>query len=382
MRLNLHLLRIFVFLLPRRIIENKRNVGVEWTLNVGSGIYASVDILNAVDAGYLIKFVGKALVYDESGDVFSKYIKKFYKLKGKAEKEGNDSMRNIAKLLLNSLYGKMLMAPIDEHTEIINNDVDMDEFMFDYDLADYRILNDNKVLMVGKVKGHRKVDKITKPRQLGAFVTAYSRRVMLFYMKEIDPTLKSMIFTYTDTDALHISGEAYWNLKNKGLIKPKSEAELGLLCSDIKKEGLILREINLAPKTYYYESFNNENKIEKTKKCKGIPKHALKSIDYVARGRTIEFFGLKRKTTKLTSQDCLKNIPLFSVCTNMQKRTFFLNDWVKMNFQNNQFYPKGYYGEQKDYTTLVNEENRDPMVDVEDLASLVIDDDLVDEVEE
>jgi hypothetical protein len=46
--------------------------------------------------------------------VFNKYIKKFYKLKGKAEKDGNDSMRNIAKLLLNSLYGKMLMAPIEE----------------------------------------------------------------------------------------------------------------------------------------------------------------------------------------------------------------------------------------------------------------------------
>jgi len=168
--------------LPRRLLEKERNIGVTWSLEPGTGIYTSIDILNAFDAGYKVNFIGKALVYDESGDVFSKYIKKFYKLKGKAEKDGNDSMRNIAKLLLNSLYGKMLMAPIDRHTEIINNAVDLEKFLFEYDLHDYFIINDDKVLMIGQVRGERRVEKITKPRQLGAFVTAYSRRIMLFYM--------------------------------------------------------------------------------------------------------------------------------------------------------------------------------------------------------
>ena len=93
-------------ILPRRKLNNGVNIGVEWSLYDGHGVYTSIDIKNAIEAGYQIQFINKALVYDKSGDVFSKYIKTFYELKGKAEKEGNDCLRSIAKLLLNSLYGR------------------------------------------------------------------------------------------------------------------------------------------------------------------------------------------------------------------------------------------------------------------------------------
>ena len=72
--------------------------------------------------------------------------------------------------------------------------------------------------MTGDVLENKKIDRIQKPNQLGAFVTAYSRKIMLFYMKAIDPTLETMAFTYTDTDSLHIMGEAYLRLIKMGLI--------------------------------------------------------------------------------------------------------------------------------------------------------------------
>ena len=251
-------------------------------------------------------------------------------------------MRGIAKLLLNSLYGKMLMSPVDTQTEVVNNAIEFNEFVLKFNLVDYNIINDNKVLVCGSVKGDRKVEKINKPRQLGAFVTAYSRRIMLFYMKKIDPELKSSIFTYTDTDSLHISGEAYFELLKQGLIKTKQEAKLGYLCSDIKNEGVILKEINLAPKTYLYESIGNQDDIKTTMKCKGIPKKHLKEIDYECHGRQIEFCGLKKKTTKLTKEDREKGIALFSVCNSKQTRTFMKNVWTNMTFKDNQYYPFGY----------------------------------------
>ena len=71
----------------------------------------------------------------------------------------------------------------------------------------------------------------------------------------IDPTLQSMCFTYTDTDSLHISGKDYKKLLQADVIRRKDKAELGLLCSDIKKEGLIIKEINNGPKTYLYEIY-------------------------------------------------------------------------------------------------------------------------------
>jgi len=358
-------------ILPRRLLHGGINIGVSWSLEPGQGVYTSVDILNAYEANYVIEFVGKALVWDESGNVFKGFIKKYYKIKGQAEKDGNDCMRNIAKLLLNSLYGKMLMAPIEKHTEIINTAVEMQEFLEKFNLEDYTLFNGDKLVMVGSVKGERRVDKITKPRQLGAFVTAYSRRIMLFYMKEIDPTLKSMIFTYTDTDSLHISGQAYFDLMEKGLIKTKKEAELGYLCSDIKNEGLILLEKNWAPKTYLYESVDNTDALMKTTmKCKGIPKKSMdgksdllfaSDFELANHGREIEFKGMKKKTKKLSKADVESGVTLFSVCNTTQTRTFMKNVWSKMLFQNNQYYPAGYEGDDYD-------PDADPVLYSEDLV--------------
>ncbi len=110
-------------------------------------------------------------------------------------------------------------------------------FVRDHRLTDYSFINDNKMLLSGEVNNKEK--QISKPCQQGAFVTAYSGRIMLTYMKAIDPTLKSSIFTYTDTDSLHITGENYKKLLGLGYIKPKAEAKLGFLCSDIKERVLL-----------------------------------------------------------------------------------------------------------------------------------------------
>jgi hypothetical protein len=141
---------------------------------------------------------------------------------------------------------------------------------------------------------------------------------------------------------LHISGEAYFKLKAKGLIKTKADAQLGYLCSDIKNEGVILREMNLAPKTYLYESIGNQEDIKVTMKCKGIPKKYLQELDYEQNGRPVEFPSLKKKTTKLTKADVEKGIPLFSVCNNTQTRTFMKNEWTNMTLHDNNYYPFGY----------------------------------------
>ncbi len=71
-----------------------------------------------------------------------------------------------------------------------------------YEITDISILDDNKLLISGTAI--KKETKIIKPCHLGSFVLAYSRQITLLYMKAIDPTLKTLIFSYTDTDSLHI----------------------------------------------------------------------------------------------------------------------------------------------------------------------------------
>ncbi len=138
-------------------------------------------------------------MYDEKGKNFTKYVDKFYQMKEIAEKEKNDVKRNVAKLFLNSLYGKTLQKANFSTTKIVNNVFQFNAFVRDHRLTDYSFINDNKILLSGEVNNKEK--QISKPCQLGAFVTSYSRRIMLTYMKAIDPTLKSSIFTYTDTDS-------------------------------------------------------------------------------------------------------------------------------------------------------------------------------------
>ena len=149
---------------------------------------------------------------------------------------------------------------------------------------------------------------------------------MLHYMKAMDPTLTKLTFTYTDTDSLHIFGEYHQKLVNQGLIKPKNESKLGYLCSDLDDEGIIIREKNLAPKSYMYEYINNKNEVflgdKSVMKTKGIPKKTLKSKFYEEEKGHVEFFGLKKKGKTLTADDKKKGRSNFCIVNNTLKRTF------------------------------------------------------------
>src|SRR5690606_9128567 len=124
--------------------------------------------------------------------------------------------------------------------------------------------------------------------------------IMLHYMTVMDPTLTKLTFTYTDTDSLHIFGEYHQLLLAKGLIKTKAESQLGYLCADIDDERIIIREKNLAPKSYFYEYITNNNKLflkdSGVMKTKGLPKKTLQAKFYEDETPTeVHFSGLKKK---------------------------------------------------------------------------------------
>ena len=194
-------------ILPRR----KDDGGIMWDLENGKGVYTNVDIRNSIKVGYKVRFINKCLVYDNSrDDIFSWYINKFYNLKAaednKPEDERNDAKRNICKLMMNGLYGKMLQCPIFEHEIIANNINDVYEFLKDNDFIDLDILDENKILIKGKPIVDNEDECINKLSQFDAFVLSYSRVLMQFYNTQLDPTLKKFTVSYTDTDSLHISG--------------------------------------------------------------------------------------------------------------------------------------------------------------------------------
>lgn len=338
---------IRVPILPKKKLIHGKCVGATWDLLDGSGTYTSVDIENAIEFGYEIEFIDNCLVYDaQSDNIFSEYNNIFFTMKKEAEESNNPVLRSIAKIYLNSLYGKTLQKAIYTKSTIINNAKEFNQFASEHFITDWKILNDStKILVVGDSKV--KEAQINKPSQIGAFVTAYSRRLMLIFMKTIDPTLQSMIFSYSDTDSLHIEGKYYKQLKELGLIKDKKDSEVGFLTNDIDNEGIITREINLAPKSYTYNYINNCGLIASgdcgVMKMKGIQKKNLKSEYYEKQVPVVlQNSGLKKKTTKLTKNDKQQGIGHFSVCNYKQDKTFYANKWNVDNFHDGQWYPTGY----------------------------------------
>jgi hypothetical protein len=334
---------IVIPILPRKTVSG----GLEWSLLEGSGVYTNVEITNAISAGYKIQFINKCLIWDKTGNLFKSYVDKYYKMKNDADKENNDVKRSIAKLLLNAMYGKTLQRAIYDTTEIISDYNKLLDFFKDYEITDISVLSDNKLVLSGTVI--KKEDKITKPCQLGAFVLSYSRQIMMNYMKAIDPTLKTHVFTYTDTDSLHILGEHKDKLMKLGMIKSKEDSSLGYLCSDIKNEGVIISENNLAPKTYFYEYIDNKNELHirenGTTKGKGIPQKCLDYkmySKYTESEQKITFSGLRKKNINLTKADIKNGVGLFSIVNNTQTRTFMKSNWKGMDLIDNKFYPKGF----------------------------------------
>lgn len=362
---------IIIPILPRHTI----NGGLEWSLIDGfNQVYTSVEIKNAIKIGYKIEFINKCLVFDNSSKtVFKPYIDKYMQIKTDGEKEGNEVKRNIGKLMNNAIYGKMLQKSITENTAIINNYNDLLNFFKDYEINDVSALSESKLLLTGESRN--KESKITKPAFLGAFILSYSREIMLNYMLAIDPSLKTHVFTYTDTDSLHIIGKYAQKLQNLGMIETKKNASLGYLCSDIKNEGIIIFENNIAPKMYYYESIDNKNDLKLkdlgTMKAKGIPcfdkskplknekdelifdangnityKRLLTSNlylnDYSDKDKELTFGGLKRKHRTLTKTDIENGLNHFSIVNNTQTRTFNKTTWTGFDLINNNYYPRGY----------------------------------------
>ncbi len=102
-------------------LPRKKNGGIVHSLEKGRGVYNSIDLDRAIDAGYIINKIHKGLEWDRAEKVFEPYIRDTFELKCKAKVEEDDVMYAISKLLLNGLYGKTLQRPIYKKAEIVNN---------------------------------------------------------------------------------------------------------------------------------------------------------------------------------------------------------------------------------------------------------------------
>ena len=179
--------------------------------------------------------------------IFTEYIDKWIDIKNKATMEGNKGMRSLAKIMLNSLYGKFATS-LDTQSKI-------------------PYLEDGIV----KYKLTEKDRKKGLYLPIGIFITSYAREKTIRTSQAIkDYSINKYgkdMYIYSDTDSIHTllpieELEQFCEIDNVELGKWKHEASF-------EKARFIRQKC-------YLEMIDNEVKIT----CAGMPKDCYKYVEW------------------------------------------------------------------------------------------------------
>lgn len=328
----------------KKLNRQWKGSGIKWSLENGEGVYTSVDLKVAESYGYVFEFIGRALVWNESAPVFKSYIEEIYKIKKqqdqyKGTEQYNGIIRNVAKSMMNALFGKTCQRPIQDEQKIIHDEKEFYGFAADYLITDYVWVDINGTNTL-VVSGEPFDLENTKPSHLGAFVLAYSRELMISHFAKCTDRLTTCNFSYTDTDSIHMRGKIYQQMKTE--YPDMFGSELGQFSNDIDggKDAVIIYEYCLAPKCYVYVWISSDGKIGMKKKVKGIPYSVMKKLkvsDFKDENSIcFNFESLKRNMFNLEKP--------FSIENTSASRTFLKSKWNKMSYvpELKQFRPFGY----------------------------------------
>jgi hypothetical protein len=208
---------------------------------------------------------------DKANDLFSKFVEKYSKIKINAEKEGNNTKRMIAKLILNSLYGRFGLKyepfRIDCVESIVADQISINHEVFDrvsidnnrdyikYTTAPSELLKELNREEYNKLKNKTDLDgeHVVRALTISAMITSYASIFMNYFLN-----MSNNPCYYTDTDSLFIK----YPLEDKYIGK-----ELG----KFSFKGIAKRAYFISPKTYCLVMEDDTVII----KCKGLDNKLL-----------------------------------------------------------------------------------------------------------
>ena len=208
------------------------------------GMIFSQEMYNALNFGYKFEILWGYKF--ERKNIFKSYVETLYNLRLNYPK--SNPLNLIAKLLLNSLYGRFGM--IDTFPTI--NIIEMSDFInfesnFSDDIMDFIPLGD-KVMVIYRthqkdvntlLDGHKESHNVSIA--IASAITAYAR----IHMSQFKNNLNYNLY-YTDTDSIYIDKPLDDSLVNNKLL------------GKLKLENIINKGIFLAPKVYYLETVDGK----------------------------------------------------------------------------------------------------------------------------
>lgn len=166
-------------------------------------------------------------------DILKKEIDDSKKIGEEITNDYNPALRNISKLLLNSLSGKTIQRNFDTTVEMVKNDKEHKHFenKVKNNTVEIKMMRNEYYLLYGELKEDRVYNKNkAKPSYLGVFIYAHARAYMY------DLIYSNYDVTYTDTDSAIIRNYDFNNFKNKFIQKKDAGAHEFYCLSD--KRGI------------------------------------------------------------------------------------------------------------------------------------------------
>ena len=249
-----------IFTLCMKCAKNKhKNCNHNEKQRVLCGVFTTFEIQEALRQNYKLIDVYEIHHFPKkSKKLFSSYMKSFFDIKQKAKKNNNDGLYNVAKLMINNLWGRISMKEKTVGSKIIKNRKDFYKFIKKrgktINISNINDFNEEVIeILYEYIDSPIRQKSILSNEYIGIFTTSYGRLELLKHMNKIGENV-----LYVDTDGLFFYG--------------RDDIQTSLNMGGLKDEmnGKIITEfLSLAPKTYAYKYI--ENGITKTSlKAKGF----------------------------------------------------------------------------------------------------------------
>jgi G:T-mismatch repair DNA endonuclease (very short patch repair protein) len=238
--------------------ERNKDGKVCFHLNKMIGTWTHVELQKAVSLGYVIEEVYEQHhFHHHTNTLFSGYVNTFFAMKQKAEAEGNKGLKQVAKLCLNSFYGKFGFNIEKQHqTKVVRSLQQLWSLMNScYTRCSTNIINDGVA-----IASYNAYDEYTEHEKsnvyIAAFVTTYARLKLYEALEFLNDKV-----LYFDTDSV-----VYVSPTGDHLIDISVDGHLGGWTSEAKQpDDYFTHFVSAGPKTYALKSKSGKQDICKAK---------------------------------------------------------------------------------------------------------------------
>lgn len=236
-------------------------------------------------------------MFKSSDRLFKEWVKKWYEVKVNADKQKNKTMRTIAKLLLNNLYGKFATNPVRENKyPILNKKTNT----VVYNLIEYLLVDENGEIITDENGEPQYTTKtLTEPIYIpiGTFITSWARCITIeaaqtIHENSIKETGKSR-YLYSDTDSIHLIGfdiPKSIQLDAVMLGKWKIEAYFER-ARFLQQKRYIEEELILTDEEHFMKNSYGDLITKDHITCAGMPENCYKFVNYYNFVIGSKFFG-------------------------------------------------------------------------------------------